>query len=416
MHQLSAGRRSSGAGNTVVVSLFTVVVMACLAPSAAAQDGVTKPSGPKSTRISGRVVDSKGKPVKDAEVGIDWRGDEKRVAVDAPLKTDAKGNFSGDFLLDPKQPPVIMAMDRARKQGGWAIVADDKLESLEITIAQMTSMVGTFDVSRLKREPETVEIIVQTSPDKLDVVRYELPAKRRFGFRLPAGEYEISLKCEGGEREARLVNVPKGKAQHDMDKLPLRPAAAAKKDADEPAADGKKKSAGGSKPAPALNITDARGVAKDVSLASYKGKWVLLDFWGVWCPPCVRGSIPALMAFDDKHKADRSRYAILTMHCGAGRMPDNFSAIDTKLPELEKSLWNGRKFPFPILIDSTGRTQKAYGINAYPTAILIDPDGNIVAQGHAGIEEKLAEELKKSADATGSDDGKKKKEVKRAGD
>jgi hypothetical protein len=36
------------------------------------------------------------------------------------------------------------------------------------------------------------------------------------------------------------------------------------------------------KPAPSWHITDARGVGKDVTISDFKGKWVLLYFWGPW--------------------------------------------------------------------------------------------------------------------------------------
>lgn len=71
----------------------------------------------------------------------------------------------------------------------------------------------------------------------------------------------------------------------------------------------------------------------------------------------------------------------------------SFKELDREMASLERELWKG-KLPFPILIDKQGQTVKRYGIIAFPTAVLIDPQGRIVKGGHgdtilALIKEKL---------------------------
>ena len=126
--------------------LLVVSLAIGLAQVGVAQD--KKPDRGKAVAVAGRVVDDKGKPIKDAEVGIDWSGDDKQVKADAPLTTDKNGKFVGDFLIDPKQPAVFMAMDKLHKLGGWTVTADDKLDRLEIVLQPLTSVNGSFDVSR----------------------------------------------------------------------------------------------------------------------------------------------------------------------------------------------------------------------------------------------------------------------------
>ncbi len=109
--------------------------------------------------------------------------------------------------------------------------------------------------------------------------------------------------------------------------------------------------------------------------------------------------MPALFKFAKEHQADKDRFVILTMHGGGGFK--TIADIQPKLTALSKQ-WKITKFPFPILMDSSGQFGRDWPIQGYPTAFLINPQGNIVAEGHFGIEERLAEELKKPATGDGS--------------
>lgn len=43
-----------------------------------------------------------------------------------------------------------------------------------------------------------------------------------------------------------------------------------------------------------------------------------------------------------------------------------------------RRLWHGKHLPFPVLLDATGQTIRAFDINGFPTKLLIDPDGKLV--------------------------------------
>jgi thiol-disulfide isomerase/thioredoxin len=124
-------------------------------------------------------------------------------------------------------------------------------------------------------------------------------------------------------------------------------------------------------PAPALSPTDSRNWPAHGSLHALRGKWVLVSFWATWCLPCVR-EMPALMDFYEKHRAARGRFEIIAVHSPDGQ---SFEAIHEAYERLTK-VW-GRPIPFPLLFDATGETHKRWGIEAYPTMLLIDRDGRI---------------------------------------
>jgi thiol-disulfide isomerase/thioredoxin len=126
---------------------------------------------------------------------------------------------------------------------------------------------------------------------------------------------------------------------------------------------------------PAWHVTDARGVPKDVRPSDFKGKWLVLEFWGYWCGPCVGRGLPGWMDFAEDHAADRDRFVILTIH---DPQATDFGMLDEKLKPIVRRQWRGRALPFPILLDTTGQTVKDYGVTGWPTVVLLDPGGRVV--------------------------------------
>lgn len=120
------------------------------------------------------------------------------------------------------------------------------------------------------------------------------------------------------------------------------------------------------RPVADFSIADTAGVKH--SLANYRGKYVLLDFWGHWCGPCIR-AMP-------KVKALHEQYAGKLMVIGVAME----NADD--MPEWKRAI---RKHSVPGLQLSELQADKGpvitgYNINAFPTYLLLDPQGKLVAR------------------------------------
>jgi thiol-disulfide isomerase/thioredoxin len=138
---------------------------------------------------------------------------------------------------------------------------------------------------------------------------------------------------------------------------------------------------------PAPELTNIKGWVNGgpVKLADFKGKIVLLDFWGYWCGPCVH-SMPELAELHEKYK-DKG-LVIIAVHDGSAT---DIADMMAKLERPKKEIWGGKDLPFLIALDSgkvgpgdtaygSGDTTAAYGITGFPTQVLIDKDGNVVGR------------------------------------
>ena len=114
------------------------------------------------------------------------------------------------------------------------------------------------------------------------------------------------------------------------------------------------------KPAPDFTLESLGG--KSISLASLKGKVVILDFWATWCGPCRKG-LPVLMDIAKKRAGD----GVVLWSVDMRETPEKVKTF------LEKSNWD-----LPVLMDLDGAIGTKYGVSGIPHTVIIGPDGNIV--------------------------------------
>jgi len=116
----------------------------------------------------------------------------------------------------------------------------------------------------------------------------------------------------------------------------------------------------GEKPAPALAAKQWLNTAGELNLHQFKGKVVLLDFWGQWCGPCVE-KLPSTEELHVKYK-DKG-LVVIGVHS---------SDQSEKLEDFLKK----KKITFPVMIDQ-GATATRYVIETWPTYFLIDKSGKV---------------------------------------
>jgi peroxiredoxin len=112
--------------------------------------------------------------------------------------------------------------------------------------------------------------------------------------------------------------------------------------------------------APEFTLRDLQG--RPVSIASFRGKVILLNFWATWCPSCIA----EMPAFEKSYHQMRER-GLEVVAVSTDR-----SLGDVKV-FLEK-----RPVTFTVMLDETRQVTRQYKVFSLPTTFLIDRNGVIV--------------------------------------
>ncbi len=128
------------------------------------------------------------------------------------------------------------------------------------------------------------------------------------------------------------------------------------------------------KAAPAFALDDLNG--NKVTLASYRGKAVLVNFWATWCGPC-RIETPWLVDLRDKYAAQG--FEIL----GVDTEAEDLKADDTAGWAKEKAAIDRfvtqEKMNYPVLMDGDSISEAYGGLDDLPASFFIDRNGKVVA-------------------------------------
>lgn len=123
------------------------------------------------------------------------------------------------------------------------------------------------------------------------------------------------------------------------------------------------------------SLKDRDGV--HFNLSGLQGKWVLVNFWAPWCPPCLR-EMPDLVALQQQHKALQV-IGVAVMYGSRNEVTDVIAK---------------QSLSYPIVFGNEDTAGDFGGLNGLPTSFLYSPAGELVGQiqgpiNRADIERKI---------------------------
>jgi len=114
--------------------------------------------------------------------------------------------------------------------------------------------------------------------------------------------------------------------------------------------------------APDFTLKDLE--ARSVSLSSFKGKVVFLNFWGTWCQYCLE-EMPSIQRMYNQLK--NKDFEILAVNVN-----------DT--PAAAGQYIKQKNYTFPVLMDLEYKASQVYGIRGFPTTYLVDKRGKLIGK------------------------------------
>ena len=121
-----------------------------------------------------------------------------------------------------------------------------------------------------------------------------------------------------------------------------------------------------------FTLVDAKG--KTHHLQDYKGKWVLVNFWATWCPPCLE-EMPELQKLHETHKD----IAVIGI------------AMDYQDPKYVISFADDLLVTFPIVLGDQKIAAQIGRITGLPTTYLYSPQGTLATQHVGGLTRQAVE-------------------------
>lgn len=220
----------------------------------------------------GAVLDAEGRPVR-ASLAESWGLHGGRMTPHDGFSTDENGRFRGNVAVyDEARELTLLALDQAQDQAALATWNPARAEEpLEIRLQPAIRVFGRYRTSAGDVPSWTNTYVHAVLPGGARPPRIAEcqsgEGQARFEFRLPPGKYRLNGYGTNTKDADLEVELGPDARERDLGVLELPQTIIARNAGQE---------------AMPWRLTDARGLSKEAKLADFRGKWVLLEFWGFW--------------------------------------------------------------------------------------------------------------------------------------
>ncbi|QDT99692.1 TlpA family protein disulfide reductase [Gimesia aquarii] len=333
-----------------------------------------------------QLVDERGKPVAGAQTGMSAiiKGYDSENGVDwnfgkFELKSDSDG------IIQFRDPDKYRGMIYARHAERClvAVKRTDLLKTKELplvlTMYPECHVTWRIKSNQLNQVGKKIGQVRGLSASEDMICQWCYETGSTLHFFLPPGRFTLVGAGENISPVEKTIVINKGQEEFDAGITD---------------ANAKKWIILEGKPAP--EITDVREWknGSPVKISQLRGKVVILEFWGWWCGPCIYYGIPELFKIRDEFSSEE--LAIIGIHTPYGESDEvtSIKELNAKLTQVRKNVWNGKDLGFPVALTRFRKLQYSpggepianskmsvdYGINSFPSTIVIDRKGNIVGK------------------------------------
>lgn len=220
-------------------------------------------TGNKKITVSGTVFDQNGKPVDNATVALFWSFEYGKFSPrewSGVLQTNEQGDFKGKMAISPSGA-TLFVMNRDKSLGAIQRISFTERENISITLEPLVTITGRCEMADYPIEKLDKFWIHFYKHSDIGFNRIQ---NGEIYFKLPPGDYNLGLEARQAENIRQPFTVPGDLLTFDLGTFNLEFNTIW--------------SHVGKRP-PEITVTDARGIDKNISWDSFKGKWILFEFW-----------------------------------------------------------------------------------------------------------------------------------------